>query len=363
MVKLIRKRWQKRTLLLHQEHALTYARGRKAVAWFMEMRLGKTLTAIRWAQENELNPILVVAPLTVLAAWEKELRLEGESEICYLTGLPKKTRWQKLMETPARWYLITYESLRITPTICELPWRLVIADESTKIRNPKAQITKLMRRQLAHVPYRALLSGLPAPEDIIDYFEQMCFLHGSFMGYDNYWSFRQRYFQPGWGGFGWIAKKGTVEAVRTAVQETSFMLTRKDAGIGSKKIYEKRYVYLPTDARKVYEEATKDWQIGDSMTKWAPVVRHWLARIAGGFSPEGQLLHDAKLKALLELLEGELKRESVVVWFRYNHELRYVAKMLRKRKISCVEVYGDVKREDREKARVKFEKKKAFESI
>ena len=47
-----------RKLMPHQADALAYANQNSAIALFMEMRLGKTLVAIRWAQEQAKHRLL-----------------------------------------------------------------------------------------------------------------------------------------------------------------------------------------------------------------------------------------------------------------------------------------------------------------
>lgn len=330
----------------HQIKALEWAANRTRCPFFMEMRLGKTLVAIRWMQSClaaiKQPKVLVLGPLSVLSGWEDELREEGITPT-WLRGPSADKRIDLAVTGDASqvWHLLNYEGLRATPELGQLPWDGVILDESTAIRNPQAQTSALVLSSFANTKYRAILSGLPAPEGPLDYFQQMRFLFGEFMGCKNWWSFRHKWYKPGFTTWDWIPKPGAILSIRNAVWSNAFVLTRTEAGIGSRKVREKRMVELPARARKIYDRIETEWAVSpDCQTQWRVVVQTWLAQVTGGYSPENQLLHDAKFRELELLLTGELKEEPVVVWFRYNRELFGVESRLQEAGISCITYTG-----------------------
>lgn len=338
-----------RSLFPHQQQALAYAQRRRSIALFMEMRLGKSAVAIRWMCEQTLpqpRRVLVVGPVSVLPGWIDELQLEGvdASRICWLTG-PVRERLHRVRTDQSlgypTWYLLNYEALaRAAREFGEIRWDGIILDESTRIRNPKAQTTKLLRKHFGSVPYKAVLSGLPAPESAMDYFSQLAFLHGEFMGAQNFWEWRQRYFYES--HWEWLPKKGATQKIQEALRQHAFALTRKEAGLGGRKIYESRYVEMTPPQRRAYHEVRKDFAFKDLLTKWATTRMVWLARIAGGFSPEtpSERITDAKIDELVTVLTGELQQESVVVWFRFNAELAAVFHRLRRERVSVTAILG-----------------------
>lgn len=316
-----------REFMPHQFDAYQWAIGRPGIALFMEMRLGKTMVAIRWAQARAAKRILVLAPLSTLASWRDELRAEGFPPEAIVFVLGSRERRLAAVSTQAgTWFLLNYEGLRSLPVIANEPWDCVICDESTRIRSPRAQITRIVTKQFQHVPNRAILSGLPAPESPLDYFTQFEFTQGNFMGYPSYWAYRHGLFYAYRGTFEWTPKAGVASRIKTEVQNSAFCLTRKQAGIGSKKIYERRVVPMNTEQSKMFREVEKKFAAtltsGERIeTKWAIVQTAWLARLSGGMDPTPSLISDTKLKELKELLTGELKNEPVVVWFRFNAEI------------------------------------------
>lgn len=312
----------------HQKRALDFSLSVKHFALLMEMRLGKTLTAIRSYQLRTQRPILVVAPVTVLEAWEKELALEGEPFLV-LHGKPAAKREDMVVAALKAynrcWILINYECLRVMPLLGRVKWGGVVLDESPVIRNPGTQISQLCCDWFGNVDHRAILTGLYAPESPEDVFQQYKFLLGRFMGYSNFYKWRHNLFQQ-W-GYGWSPKPGTRELIKMAVAETSFVLTRKQANLGSTKVYETRTVPMNAIQKKLYNRVTKDLEVEGvdgviDEAMYTVVKQTWLARLAGGFHPDGvTLVSTAKQDELIRLLKGELRGERVIVWSRFRAEV------------------------------------------
>jgi len=349
------------TFLPHQQKALAYASGRSRIALFMEMRLGKTSVAIRWARDAGFRRVLVIAPLSALDDWLSELKIEGVPavDITDLYPLSKPARLETA-DGGTGWFLINYDALRIQPALCNAGWDCVIVDESTKIRNPQAKITKTLISEFADVPARAILTGLPNPEGPDDYFSQMQFLHGSFMGFRNFWAWRHGLFHAAeFTPWLWLPNPGTREKIKEAVHSAAFIMTRKEANIGSRKIYNTRTVEMTPKQKSLYTEVFKKFQFEYIETNYATVRDVWLARLAGGFSPDREnpeLLSNAKYNVVLDLIQGELKGQQVVIWFRFNEELEYVTTMLNSKKIKTTSFNGASSRAERFRVRDAFQR-------
>lgn len=359
---------QRHTLFPHQEKALAQIKENSRPALFMQMRLGKTPVIIRWAKhqlwahpESEgAGRILVVGPLSVLDDWVDELRREGipRRSIHMLTG-PMATRLEYAEGGARGWYLINYEGVRIlSRDLSDLDWDAIILDESTHIRNPRAQTTKVLVNQYQQVPLRAILTGDPRPESELDYFEQFRFLLGNFMSYGNYWVFRQKMFrQSAFQEYLWMPLPGTRDKIKTFVHNHAVVMTQKQVGIGGRKIYERRVVDQNNKQKKAIKELIKNFSCEYLETNFATVRDVWLARVAGGFSPDQEnpeVLSNAKTQELVDLLQGELRREQVVVWFRFNEELEHVVAALRKAAIHAVGVTGATPVPERKAIRNRF---------
>ena len=335
-----------KTFMPHQRKAYRYAKPLARIALFMEMRLGKTLVAIRWAEHNRCKKILIASPKSVMEGWQEELLDEeyAEQDIVLLQG-DDHTRTMKACFNHFKWHIINYEGLLYSPQILEVPWDCIILDESTRIRKSRASITKLLNRNTGLVGCKAVLSGHPSPESEMDYYEQFNFLYGSFMHKKNFWFWLQHYCYKSF--YNWEVKSCFVAKIKEEVNRLAFCMTRKQAGVGSKKIYQKRYVDMNPKQEKIYKQIKEEFEYEygkeTRTTKWAPVQYEWMSSVASGFTPKGESISTAKLEELLSIIKDCLPGEKIVVWFRHNHEILYARTFLSNRKIKVGMFKGDTK--------------------
>lgn len=341
-----------RPLMAHQECAAAYADATTAPALFLEMRLGKTLVAIRWAEKlQDVRHVLVVAPLSTLESWKKELALEG-IEMVKLVGT--QAQRMKALEAGAskKWFGINYEALnegghvtamgkrKAMPTPwATMPWDCVIADESTRIRNARSSTTKVFLDHMYDVKYRAILSGLPNPEGPEDVVTQLIWLRGELMGCRDFWSWRAAHMQQA--GYDWILKNKSRAALHEYMHAETYVLSRQEAGIGNKKVRMVRTVVLPAKVMAAIAQAREEFAVGEDLTKNVLETITWQQRLTGGRYKDAALHHDAKIRELVDLLDGELKGEQVVVWCRFTDEVEAVAHALIKADVNAMSLHGE----------------------
>lgn len=353
----------KRPLMLHQQECLDWITrtNRSHAGIFMEMRLGKTLAAIRLVSEvwRCQGHCIVVAPVTVLGAWEKELQLEGEN-YRVIHGMPKSKRLKvagEVYEHETRcWLLINYDALRATPGLAFVDWDCVILDESTAIKNPKSKISQLCCTGFRTAKHRLALTGLPSPEGDMDLCQQFLFVYGEFLGHRDYYEFRAARCMQVSMYNEWEPTPENHQLIKKEIHQLAYVLRRQDAGVHTKKIREVRKVELSEDQRIMYDELEATFGVwldrGEEEerleTEHAMVRQTWLARISGGCDPEGAYLWPSKVKELLTLVKGELKGESIVVWFRFNSEIEACKAALDRAGIANRVLVGEIDREERE---------------
>lgn len=160
-----------------------------------DMGLGKTLqllTFIAWCIENEPDglPILIVAPVSLLDNWEREmqrflhpnigldvLKLYGRSLLEARThkddiapsirahGIRNLLRfgWRQ----NRRIVLTTYETMRDQEfSLARQEWSVVICDEAQKIKNPAARVTQATKAMKAR--FRIACTGTPVENSLTD---------------------------------------------------------------------------------------------------------------------------------------------------------------------------------------------------
>lgn len=160
-----------------------------------DMGLGKTLqllTFIAWCIENEPEglPILIVAPVSLLDNWEREmkqflhpemgdeaLKLYGRSLLearTHKQDIPPEIRAHGIQNLlrfgwrqNKRVVLTTYETLRDQEfSLARQDWSVVICDEAQKIKNPAARVTQAMRAMKAR--FRIACTGTPVENSLTD---------------------------------------------------------------------------------------------------------------------------------------------------------------------------------------------------
>lgn len=344
-----------KTLRIHQEEILKQARQRDNIALFLEMRLGKTLIAVRWAKEKNCQACRVITIPTAITAWKNEL--DDEGEIYFIAAsLDKKKRIDLMLEYLAvlasgrrAWILMNFQSYAADVELFEeCDYDFTALDESRFIHSSKSRINKILNGssdkdipQAKRSKHHAILTGAPRTESLLDVFEQLRFIRGNqpFCGCKNYWQFRNKYFEQNWKGE-WVPKKGQAEFLKDVIHRIAFVRTRKDAGIPFFKSREVRYAEFNSVQKELYEQIEDDWSWTDPdsgeefFTDLAPIRMLWLQRVCGGFTPGGKLISETTYNALAaELDEGELKGEKHVIWTRFSTEARYLfqkrAKVLR----------------------------------
>lgn len=352
-----------RKAMPHQTAFLKKSEAMDNIALFWEMRLGKTLAAIRWGKRFP-GPRLVVAPLTVLLTWKRELDLEDQTSM--LIHGPKK--WDRFEDDKSApdWYLVNYEVFsgrypeKLTSGSENQGWGVVILDESTRIKNPRAKCSKEIVNVLSPwAQHRAILTGLPNPESSLDFFQQAKFLFGSFLGYEDYWKFRNSKFTPSGNSkqfgkgkrmvaWGWEPKPITLVQISDWMESSNiFVLTRKNVGLNNRKMTSRRELEVHKDCRELYRKVEEEWSTGLDDLKYAVQVHTHLCSISGGRDANGEYVWDHKIKELLYLLDNDLADQQVVVWFQRIAEGKWVEEYLTEKGHGVRRISGSVSKEKR----------------
>lgn len=173
-----------------------------------DMGLGKTLqllTVIAAALENNasIQPILIVAPVSLLENWKEEadrffipgafplLTLYGDS----ISRLRAKSHEieQNLLERgfsrflkegwlgDSKIVLTTYETLRdLEFSLAAVRWSIMVCDEAQKIKNPAAMVTRAAKKQ--NVDFKIVCTGTPVENSLTDIWCLFDFIQPGLLG-------------------------------------------------------------------------------------------------------------------------------------------------------------------------------------
>jgi SNF2 family DNA or RNA helicase len=344
---------KRRVMRAYQRQVFYQSLTRTHNAFFLDMRLGKTLITIRSivARVNPLGSVLVIAPYSAFPSWQKELTCEGfaHNEFIFLTG-EKKARRKMFFEArelgAVKWFILNTEGWRAIPEIASVSWAAMIVDESYSLQSPphvnvkpttkeKSPCTsKFFTTNFRDVPYKYILTGTPAPESELNYFMQLLFLDKSILREDNFWKFRMKHFTQ-YVPHEYAIRESGRQFLAQRLSTCATFLSRKDVNLGGEKIYEQRAIEVDKHTRAIYNDILDlfvkrvDGEIF-GVTDIAGVTFSWARRLLGGYVTQKdeltlqetyQYIFDGKMREMNNLLTGELHGQQVIIWADFTKEI------------------------------------------
>lgn len=158
---------------------------------------GKTLMVLAVIQHTNAQRVLVFCPSSVKYQWQSEIeKFLGEKVVSQVIDGDKKKRIEQ-WRAPARVFIVNYELLLRDFNEMNREWDYVIADEATRISNPQAKQSKLIKKLKAK--HRIAMTGTPISNRANEVWNVIDFCQPGVMG--SYWSFLQKYcLKNQWGG-------------------------------------------------------------------------------------------------------------------------------------------------------------------
>ena len=321
-----------------------------AVGLFLEMGLGKTVSALTAIQELlydrfEVSKVLVIAPLRVAqSTWSGEIEkwdhLQGLRLVKVLGS--EKQRIEALHQ-PADIWIINRENTEWLVDYYgqKWPFDMVVIDELSSFKNPRSKRFRALRKVRPLIKRIVGLTGTPAPNGLIDLWSQIYLLdQGERLG-KTLTSYRNRYFDPGRRNqniiFEWIPKPFAEERIYEKISDICVSMKAEDWLQLPERIDNVIEVELPEKVKLQYKQFEKDLILplleSDVTAANAAVLTNKLLQMANGAIydefGEAKEIHDAKLEALEEVVEAA-NGKPVMVVYAYKHDLDRIRKRLKK---------------------------------
>ncbi|MHA1302165.1 MAG: DEAD/DEAH box helicase [Candidatus Heimdallarchaeaceae archaeon] len=390
----------------HQIEVFNLFKDRDFYAIFMEMGTGKTKVAIDIAsylyQKGKIEAVLLIAPNGVHYAWYSE-QLPEHSPIPIHSFLWNSKKFDRrhyqiaLRQFEAKndqlkWFCANVEYFSTAALISIFKRYLqnhkcfLIVDESTRIKNPKANRTKTIIELSRMANYRTILTGSPVTNSPFDLWSMFEFLKHNFWDC-NYFMFMHRYglfvkdmnrytgktFQRVMNEKDYeaikrrIARGESIERISayTGVSEKNiqyilthpeftgyknindlkkiiephvFYKNKADCLDLPPKIYEKIYVEFGKEQKRIYKDLVKlllaRYENTELSVQNKVSLTLRLMQICGGFFPSPELRkpeligdHNVKVIKLVEDLE-EIGDERVIIWAHFIAEIEYILEIL-----------------------------------
>ena len=363
-------RQPKKVLRGYQWEGVQFGADKRSVFFAMMMRLGKTLTVLRWLEDKGMPmKVLIVAPKSVFYGWEKELRQEGLPFIrLYDNTINERKELMKREKKEFHLYNVESVPYLSQSDIEDNQYDAIIIDESTRIKSATTKTAQLLLKVCDAIPYKACLSGLPRPKSWGDIWSQCAFLNdGYFMGKSNFYQWRNKYSKVY--GYDRVFPPKSIAAIKSAFEEMSYVLTREQAGLGEEKIYQIHKDKLNKEERKMYDHVVKTWEIPDTCNSGGKELKHnvavlsYLRQICSGTVEGLDARKNWKYKLLQELLLNELAGESVVIFCAFRKEIDVVRELCKKLKVKCGIIRGGVTSEERARIQSDFRNGKCMVAI
>jgi SNF2 family DNA or RNA helicase len=318
----------------YQIEAVEFIRSHKQGGLFIDMGLGKTASTLH-AALNLPKPILLVGPIRVIeTVWEREAAKWMETRglsFSVVRGSPKD-RLQALAR-PADVYMTNRELL--PEVLAHTSWQTLIIDESTLFKNPSTKGFKILRKSLAKIPHRYILTGTPTPNSLMDLWSQIFILDlGQRLG-RSFSQFKQRFFrQVDYQGYKFEPLPGAEEKITELISDIIFRVEAKGNLADREVIFNEIEIILPPKARKAYRdlEVQAMTVLADenitAVSAAAALMK--LRQVASGFvyDDNGQTIHvhNEKIEATLSVIDQT--GSPVIIVYNFIHELAALKKAI-----------------------------------
>tara|TARA_B110000285_G_C15107827_1_gene609114 strand:+ start:795 stop:2237 length:1443 start_codon:yes stop_codon:yes gene_type:complete len=344
----------------HQLEALKRSWNKKEYAYFMEMGTGKSKVLIDniaiLYDKGGINAAVIIAPKGVYRNWSgKEIPFHMPDHVEKHVGVwnPAPNRKQKLelmklfeVSPELKILIINVEAFSTKKGVAFVEKfilshnTLIAVDESTTIKNPKAQRTKNLLKLALNTKYRRILTGFPVTQSPLDLYSQSAFLSTQLLGYSSFYSFQNRYAKVinrsmGQRTFRQVVGYQNLEELTENVNEFSYRVLKKECLDLPDKVYQRREVELTPEQKKVYKEL-KDYAIAELASHELVSVTSVLTQILRlhqvvcGFVKHDQgeevEIKSNRLDELLDVLSEA--QGKVIIWANYQYDIKRILKTL-----------------------------------
>lgn len=345
----------------YQKYAIDFIISHSVSAILLEMGLGKsviTLTAINELMLNyfDVGRVLVIAPFRVAkATWPSEIKKWDHLKyLTYsiVTGNPKERI--KALNSPAHIYIINRENVDWLITKSNFPFNfdMVIIDELSSFKSYQAKRFRTLLKVRPKVKRIVGLTGTPSSNGLMDLWAEFRILDmGERLGrYITH--YRQNFFNPDKRNqqmiFSYKPRDGAERAIYNLISDITISMKSKDFLKMPKCVMNEVKVSLSDKEQKIYDLLKEDMVLSlkgkeiDAIN--AASLSNKLLQMASGAvygeEKESIIIHDRKLDALEDLIEGA-NGKPVLIAYWFKHDLTRIKKRFDVREIKTTKDITD----------------------
>lgn len=329
----------------YQKLMLKHILRRPRCAVWAGMGMGKTSGTLNALDALSLTdkvfPALVIAPKRVAqTTWPDEVKKwKNFSHLKVSPIIGKASDRRAALRMPADIFTINYENLPwlIEHLDGEWPFKVVVADEATKLKGFRLRQGTARARALAkvcwlHVERFIELTGTPSPNGLKDLWGQIWFLDkGKRLG-RTFSDFERRWFVKDYTGYNILPRDNAQEEIQAVLKDLCLTLDPADWFDLREPIHNKIFIDLPMPARRAYKEMeeemftvlAEDGEVLESFNAAARTLK--CLQLANGAAYTGENneryseVHDGKIEALREVME-EAGGVPIMVAYHFRSDL------------------------------------------
>ncbi len=332
-----------------------------------DMGLGKTLQTIAFLSylqtQNPAAKHLIVAPLTLVTNWKKEIEKFAPHFTPYVFHSQNRDI-EAVLQKENVVVITSYGTLRSEDNPLKLfYWDTMVVDESQNIKNPNAQITKAVGSMLAK--NRIALSGTPIMNNTFDLYAQLNFTLPNLFGSAEF--FKKEYALP-------IDRDNNIEKIQALKKMTNpFILRRTKKQVATDlpdKTETVLWCEMEPQQREIYETIKR--QIKDSVflnIKKEGFAKAKFSILQGILKLRQICCHPAlikdideaatapsvKIETLLEELLDKSNDGKSLIFSQFNGMLDKIGDALSEKNVQFIRLDGSTPLKEREKLVADFQ--------
>ena len=366
----------------HQITALEKSWDKEEYGYFMEMGTGKSKVLVdniaMLYDKGKINAALIIAPKGVYRNWfsgEIPNHLPGHIDHKTViwtatTSKAKDKEYQQLFKIDYDLHILimnveafsTKKGLEFATKFLNCHNTIMAIDESTTIKTPTAKRTKAILTLGKLAKYRRILTGSPVTKSPLDLYTQCNFLHEELLGFNSYYTFRNRYATMIDRNFGGrrvqiVGGYKRLDELSDSLKKFSYRVLKEDCLDLPEKVYIQREVELSDEQRQIYStmKSAALAQLKGKMAT-APHVLTQLMRLhqitCGHLKNDDDTITEIKNNRMSELLDVlEEVEGKVIIWANYVYDIKQIVKAISKKfgEDSIVQYYGAIPADVRQK--------------
>jgi SNF2 family DNA or RNA helicase len=330
----------------YQKVAIQHLHDNPRAGLFLDMGLGKTAVVLS-ALTPDHYPALVIAPKRVAErVWSAEkVKWRDDLSLELAIGSPDR-RLAALGKAP--WTELTVISRDNIKNVGDKVYRTIIIDELSGFKSRQSERWKKAKVLAKNAEYVWGLTGTPSPNGLMDLWAQIYLLDGGERLGKFITHYRNRYFNEGLRlktgvVVGWNPKPEADKRIHEKIEDICISMSAFDKLDLPPVSHNWVDVPLPPKVMRVYNELKKKLVVdlgllGEVHTaKNAAVLSAKLSQISAGFiyddaetrewgmDPAVTHLHDEKLKAIQEIIDGT--GSPVLVFYRFKEEKERLSRL------------------------------------